>query len=89
MVLEFQRYGLDKERPLVGVLQIAGALSLFVGDWLDLHMLKVSASLGLCVLMLLGFAVRIKIKDSALQSLPSLFFALLNGYLLLRFIGLL
>jgi len=39
------------------------------------------SSLGLTVLMLLGFIVRLRIKDSWIQSFPSLFYMVLNGYI--------
>jgi len=74
---EFIRYGLSKYRPLVGVLQIIGALSLIIG-YFYLPMLAFVASLGLSVLMILGFAVRLKIKDTTLQSSPSLIYCILN-----------
>ena len=37
--------------------------------------------LGLFLLILLGFGVRLRIKDSFLQSLPSFSYAVLNGYI--------
>lgn len=76
MVLEFKRYQLDNFRILVGILQLLGAVGLFIGfyskNW------AVLASLGLGILMALGFIVRLKIKDSFILAFPSFFFALLN-----------
>ncbi|MGB2760705.1 DoxX family protein [Maribacter stanieri] len=76
MVLEFKRYDLEKFRVLVGLLQLLGSLGLFLGffskNW------AILASLGLAVLMAIGFMVRVKIKDPFILSFPSLFYAVLN-----------
>lgn len=76
MVFEFKRYQLDNFRVLVGILQMLGAVGLFIGfyskNW------AVLASLGLGILMTLGFIVRLKIKDSFILAFPSFFFAVLN-----------
>lgn len=73
---EFIRYGLPKYRVMTGVLQIIGSLGLFIG-FFNKELLLLS-SLGLSVLMLLGFLTRIKIGDGFLQSLPSFIFLILN-----------
>jgi hypothetical protein len=86
MILEFERYGLAKYRIIVGVLQIVGALGLLFGftskKW------ALIASLGLAVLMICGFIVRIKIKDAFLLTLPSLIYAILNFFIFILLIGL-
>ncbi|MBT9391832.1 DoxX family protein [Hymenobacter sp. NST-14] len=76
---EFKRYGLAKFGPLTAVLEILGALGLLVG--LQVSLILSVASGGLAVLMLLGFGVRMKIKDGFWLSLPSFLFMLLNAYL--------
>ncbi|MFD2550860.1 DoxX family protein [Bizionia sediminis] len=75
---EFLRYGLPKYRQLTGYLQIAGALGLLYGYYYKPSWL-LAASVGLSILMLAGFVVRIRIKDSFFQSLPACFFALLQA----------
>ena len=88
MITEFKRYGLtENQRKLTGCLQILGALGLLL-SFLSPSLGLISA-IGLAVLMLFGFLVRLKIKDSFIQSAPSFVFMLLNGYLALRFAGLL
>ncbi|MDC0008154.1 DoxX family protein [bacterium] len=78
---EFKRYGLtDSQRKLTGILQIIGGLGLAVGYFLSIYLL-VFAAFGLSLLMIMGFGVRLKIKDSILQSLPSLIFAIVNAYI--------
>jgi len=81
---EFVRFGLDKQRQLTGILQLLGALGLILGYFL-FPIVTVIAAAGLSILMFLGFLVRIKIKDSMLQSLPSLLFAVINLYISVQY----
>ncbi len=81
---EFTRFGLGKQRMLTGYLQLLGAFGLIVGYFFSPILIFV-ASTGLTLLMLSGFAVRIKIKDSILESLPSLIFALINLYISINY----
>ena len=76
---EFQRYGLNQFRKLIGCLQLLGGLGLLAGFvWQPLLIL---ASGGLSILMLIGFGVRLKMKDGFWESTPSFIFMLLNGYI--------
>ena len=76
---EFERYELAKFRNLVGLLQLFGGIGLLVGIvW---NTALIIASGGLSLLMLMGFGVRLKMKDSLLESLPSFIFMLINGYI--------
>lgn len=77
---EFKRYGLAKYRQLTGGLQLAGAAGLLGGLYLS-PLLYLLAATGLFLLMLMGFMVRLKIKDNILQSSPSLVFAILNLFI--------
>lgn len=78
---EFKRFKLEKFTTLVGVLELLGGIGLLAGIWVSFILLISSG--GLALLMLLGFGVRIKIKDSFWLSFPSLFFMLLNLYVFL------
>ena len=79
MKKEFIRFGLEKFGLLTIVLEIAGATGLLVG--LIFNPILIISSLGLALLMLSGFIVRIKIKDSILVSSPALFYMGLNAYI--------
>ncbi len=79
IISEFKRYKLPAYRKLTGFLQLAGALGLLIG--IIFKPLLITAAVGLFLLMLSGFIVRLKIKDSLSKSLPSLSFALLNLYI--------
>jgi uncharacterized membrane protein YphA (DoxX/SURF4 family) len=79
---EFTRFGLEHFRILTGLLEVLGGVGLLVGLWWPPALLMASA--GLTLLMLCGVGVRIWIKDSFLQTLPALFFLLVNLYILLK-----
>ena len=76
---EFVRYRLGGERVLVGVLQMGASLGLLLG--LEVPWIGRAAAAGLTLMMLLAVGVRIRIKDSLLQTLPALLYLFLNGWL--------
>jgi hypothetical protein len=76
---EFVRWGFEKQRILIGSLQLFGGLGLLMS--LQWNILGAFAAGGLTILMFFGVLVRIRIKDSILQMLPALLFLLLNGFL--------
>ena len=82
---EFRRFQLsNNQRQLTGILQILGGISLLIG--LAIPIVGVLAAGGLALQMLLGFIVRLKVKDSIIQSSPSFIFMILNGFLMLYFL---
>lgn len=76
---EFVRYGFSNQRPLIGLLQICGALGLIAGSWVPL--LGKAAAGGLALMMLAGVIVRISIRDTFLQTTPAILYLLVNTYL--------
>ncbi len=85
MFEEFKRFGLSsQQRQLTGFFQVLGAVGLALGFYF-IPLLGFIAALGLSVLMSLGFGVRLKIKDTFIQSFPSFFFAALNLYVAFSF----
>lgn len=87
MKQEFIRYGYDRQRALTGYLQLLGGLGLLVGYWLS-PFLAFFASTGLGLMMVFGFGVRLKIRDSFLASSPAFLYAVLNLYLSVYYYGL-
>lgn len=79
MKSEFIRFGLGKLGMLTAILEILGALGLLVG--LMFNSILLISSGGLSLLMFLGVAVRLKIKDGLWVSTPAIFFFLLNLYI--------
>lgn len=77
---EFVRYGLTKQRELIGVLQILGAIGLSLG-YVYLSILGIVSAIGLSLLMILGFIVRLKIKDTLVLAAPSIIYAIINAFI--------
>lgn len=85
MIKEFQRYGMnDQLRKLTGISQLLGACGLIAGLYVSI--IGFIAAAGFSVMMLVAFMTRLKIRDSLTQSLPSLFFMIVNGYLATRYL---
>ena len=76
---EFKRFGLEKIGTLTAILELLGAVGLLVG--LKIQLILLISAGGLAMLMFLGVAVRVKVKDSLAISLPALFFMVLNLYI--------
>lgn len=76
---EFNRFGLEKAGALTAVLELFGALGLLIG--LKFHFILLVSSAGLAILMFLGVAVRIKVRDTLWVTLPALFFMILNAFI--------
>ena len=77
---EFIRFKLEKFIFLVGVLELLGGVGVLIG--IQYNWILMFSSFGLGVLMMLGFITRLKLKDSFLLCFPSVFFMLLNFYIL-------
>ena len=82
MKREFDRYGLGSQRTLVGGLQMCAAIGLLAG--LSQPWMGRSAAAGLALMMLVAVSVRIRIKDTLLQTIPALIYLALNAYLSLE-----
>jgi hypothetical protein len=76
---EFERYRLPRLRKLTGALEIAGALGLLVGFFID-PLRIISAG---CLALLMTFAVlaRFRINDSFFAMLPALVLLLINVFI--------
>ena len=82
---EFKRFDLEKYGIIIIASQFLGATGLLVG--LKFNPILTISSFGLALLMLSGFIVRIKLKDSIWVSLPALFYMVLNTYIFLASIN--
>jgi uncharacterized membrane protein YkgB len=78
---EFKRYGFGSQRTLIGGLQLCATVGLLAG--LSQPWMGRAAAAGLALMMLVAVGVRIKIKDTFLQTTPALFYLALNSYLCL------
>lgn len=79
--MEFKRYGYEKHRVAIGILEILGAVGLIVG-LIDPVIFGISSA-GLTILMFAAILVRKKIRDPLLKWLPAIFLFLINLYLFL------
>ena len=80
MIEEFARFGLSTtQRKITGVAQIIGGLGVVTGFFY--RPLQISALIGISLLMLLGWGVRLRIKDGFIASLPAFSFFVINAYL--------
>ncbi|MDQ3016330.1 MAG: DoxX family protein [Bacteroidota bacterium] len=79
MKSEFLRFGLRRLGMLTAILEIMGAVGLLVG--LMINCILPISSGGLALLMFLGIAVRLRVKDDLQAFLPALFFLSLNLYI--------
>lgn len=82
MVEEFERYGLSRLRRFTGLLEVAGALGLLAGYVLP--GLVPAASAGLSLLMALGIATRVRLRDPLVAMLPAVALLLVNAFILLH-----
>jgi len=82
MKREFTRWGLGGQRTLVGGLQLCAVVGLLAG--FKEPLLGSAASVGLALMMLVAVVVRIKVKDSIMQTIPALFYFGLQVYLSLK-----
>jgi hypothetical protein len=76
MMDEFERYGLSRFRRLTGGLEVLGGVGLLVGLLITEVLLVASA--GLALLMLLGVAARVRVRDPLLETLPAGFLLVTN-----------
>lgn len=86
MVAEFERFGLAGFRKLTGVLQVLGAAGLGLGYLLP-H-LVVPAAGGLALLMAAGVVVRIRCRDSIVETLPASIMFAMNLFIVVYALGL-
>lgn len=72
MVHEFQRWGVPRLRYVTGLLEVLGSLGIFIGQWFP--WIAVLSAAGLALLMVCGLCIRIRVKDTLVETLPAIFF---------------
>ncbi len=82
---EYRRYGIPHLRVPIGVLELLGATGVLLG--LAVAPLGAAAALGLCVLMVSGVVVRVRLHDPPLRMLPAASLAVLNASLVYLFLA--
>lgn len=79
MVAEFERFGLSQFRRLTGSLEVLGAVGLLIGH--KLPAIQLLSAVGLALLMLLGVATRLRVRDSLRETVPAAVLLLVNVYI--------
>jgi len=82
---EFTRYGLPRVRSIVGVLEVLGGAAVLLG--LVFPPLGAFGAAGLCLLMLLGLSVRVRIHDAPRRMLPAAALGGVNAVLVVLFLS--
>ena len=82
---EFARYGMPGARNIVGVLEMLGGLAVLLG--LVFAPLGAFGAAGLTLLMILGVALRIRIRDAPRLMLPAACLGALNAVLVVLFLS--
>ena len=80
---EFSRYGLARQRRLVGIFQLAGGVGLLCG--LSFQPLALTSASGLALIMTMGVVVRFRVNDRFIQMIPAIGYAISN-YVLVYFL---
>ena len=76
MILEYERWGCEKFRETIAILQILGSIGLLIGYYFTLLLPLVSALFTL--MMIVAIFVRIRIKDNIIKLLPAILYAVIN-----------
>jgi len=76
MILEFERWGLERRRKEIGGFQLACGIGILIG--LKLNFILIISSLILIIMMLVAIYVRVKIKDNISEILPAIAYLILG-----------
>lgn len=76
MEKEFKRFGLPNISIFIAFSQLSASLGLILG--LVNNTLLIFSSAGLTTMMLIACIVRFRVKDTLIQSIPALFYLILN-----------
>jgi len=76
MIMEFSRWGIGNLRILVASFQMLGGIGLLLGMY-NIWLLCL-ASFFLMLMMITAIIIRVRVRDSFLQTVPALIYALLS-----------
>jgi len=76
MISEYERWGYQKHRIQIAILQLLAGLGLLIGSSSPILLALISSSLFL--MMMVAVFVRIRINDTMINTLPAVFYAILN-----------
>jgi len=76
MISEYERWGYQKHRIQIAILQLLAGIGLFIGSSFPILLALISSSLF--IMMMVAVFVRIQIKDTIINTLPAVFYAIVN-----------
>jgi len=78
LISEYERWGYNKLRIIIAVLQILASFGLVIGAF-SFPLLLSIVSFSLTIMMLVAVFARIKIKDSIANTIPAIFYVIINS----------
>jgi hypothetical protein len=78
LISEYERWGYNKLRVIISVLQILASFGLIIGAYYIPFLLTI-VSFSLTIMMLVAVFARIKIKDSIANTIPAIFYVIINS----------
>ena len=79
MVVEYNRWGFEKYRKIIGSLQFLASLGLLAGFYFKVLISIVSFLLF--IMMVVAIFIRVKVNDSIIETLPATMYAMLNLFI--------
>ena len=76
MISEYERWGYQKYRIQIAILQLLAGLGLLIGSSFPVLIALISSSLF--TMMMVAVFIRIRIKDTIINTLPAVFYAILT-----------
>ena len=78
LISEYERWGYNKQRIIISVLQILASFGIIIGTYFFPFLLSI-VSFSLTIMMLVAVFARIKIKDSIANTIPAIFYVIINS----------
>ena len=78
MISEYERWGYNKLRIIIAILQILASFGLIIGAYYLPFLLSL-VSFSLTIMMLVAVFARIKIKDSIANTMPAILYVIINS----------
>ena len=78
LISEYERWGYNKLRIIIAILQILASFGLIIGAY-SFPLLLSIVSFSLTIMMLVAVFTRVKIKDSIANTMPAIFYVIINS----------
>tara|TARA_B110000914_G_scaffold186571_1_gene170607 strand:+ start:885 stop:1145 length:261 start_codon:yes stop_codon:yes gene_type:complete len=76
MISEYERWGYQKHRIQIAILQLLAGFGLLISSSFPILLALISSSLF--IMMMVAVFIRIRIKDTIINTLPAVFYAILT-----------